>query len=421
VLEVVGIGHLKQVGRGQGQVADSGPSLVVEVAFQDGDLWIGVGGAVDDGVDAVGAFGDLGEGVRQRREGFVDRPGLMESTHHGSFVEANDDSAAGRLTRLADGYLVTQLLVVAVELRLAEHLVAGPRTAADLAAQVGAVPGAVARVLRGLAAEEVVQELPDGRFAGTPLTALLAENAPGSLAGAVRARGELYYRPAAQLTEATRKGGVPFEYTYGVPFFEHLADQPQRSAVFQASMASRAAREAAAVVAAYDFRRFRTLVDVGGGPGVLLAEVLRSAPQLSGLIVDRPEVVATATLPAVAGDFFRALPAGRDAYLLSRVLHDWDDEDAVRILTTCRRAMVADGVLLIVEAVLPDLAVDDPAAIRMDLHMLLLFRGRERTVGQFAALLAAAGLRLTQVTATPAGVTVIEARPATDCPPRPSR
>jgi hypothetical protein len=183
------------------------------------------------------------------------------------------------------------------------------------------------------------------------------------------------------------------------------------SAAFQASMADRAAREARGVVAAYDFSRFTSLLDVGGGTGVLLSAIHEAAPGLDAVLFDRPEVVAGSALPAVGGDFFTEVTAGVDAYLLSRVIHDWSDQDAVAILASCRRAMPRHGVLLLVEAVLPERAAADPAAVRMDLHMLTLLGGRERTAAEFEGLLAAAGLRLSRVVpAEPAGgVSVLEA------------
>jgi hypothetical protein len=206
---------------------------------------------------------------------------------------------------------------------------------------------------------------------------------------------------------------VPFESVHGERFFTHLAAHPELVGAFQASMRDRSAREAAAVVAAYDFTVFGTVVDVGGGGGVLLKAVLDAAPGVSGVLFDRPEVAAKSPLPAVAGDFFVEVPAGADAYLLSRVIHDWSDADAVAILRTCRRAMGASARLLLVEAELPERAADHPAAIRMDLHMLALLGGRERTRAEYAALLAEADLRLTTVVpADPvSGVHVFEARP----------
>lgn len=324
-----------------------------------------------------------------------------------------DASPGERLARLADGYLVTQLLHVAAALGVADALAAGARSADELAGEVGADPAVLERVLRGLAAEGVLDERPGRRFALTPTGELLRAEHPDSQRGPVLARGGLYYGALAGLLDAVRGGGTPFEIAHGLPFFAHLDAHPERAAAFQASMAARSRREAAAVVAAYDFSAFGSLVDVGGGTGVLLAAVLAAHPDMTATLFDRPEVVARSDLPGVGGDFFTAVPAGADAYLLSRVVHDWDDAEAVTLLRTCRRAMGAEAVLLLVEALLPERAADDPAAVRMDLHMLALLHGRERTRAEFAGLLAAAGLRLTRV--LPAGpVHVLEARAVRD-------
>jgi hypothetical protein len=321
-------------------------------------------------------------------------------------------SAADRLARLADGYLVTQLLHVAVALGVPDALAAGPRSARDLARELGAVPGALHRVLRGLAAEEVLDELPDGRFALTDTGRLLCTGVPGSLCDWVAMRGGLYAGAAAGLLAAVREGGTPFEAVHGRPFFEHLSAEPARLATFQAAMANRSAREARAVVAAYDLTGCSSVVDVGGGRGTLLRAVRERVPGADVVLFDLPEVVAGSDLPAVGGDFLVEVPGGADVYLLSRVLHDWDDDVAQRLLCTCRAAMRPDSVLLVVEAVLPERAPDDPAAVRMDLHMLLLLPGRERAVAEYADLCAAAGLRLTRDVPTDAGVHVLEVRPA---------
>jgi SAM-dependent methyltransferase len=315
-----------------------------------------------------------------------------------------------RLARLADGYLVTQLLHVAVALGVPDRLAGGPRGVDDLAREVGVVPDLLGRVLRGLAAEEVLEELPGGRFALTGTGELLRAGVPASLRGTVVARGRVYYDAAAGLLEALRVGGSAFERVHGQSFFAHLSAERDRLDAFLASMADRSAHEAAAVVGAYDLSRFGSVVDVGGGTGALLRAVRERAPHADLLLFDRPEVVAGADLPSVGGDFFAAVPAGADAYLLSRVLHDWADDDARRILRTCRTAMRPDSVLVVVEALVPERAVDDPAAVRMDLHMLVLLGGRERTAAEYAALFDAVGLRLTAHRATDAGVHVLEAR-----------
>ena len=309
-----------------------------------------------------------------------------------------------------DGYVVTQLLYVAAELGVAEALARGPRTGPELAEAVGADTGALTRVLRGLSVEDVVAEHA-GRFALTPLGEAMLP-----LAGAIKVRGQVYYRSAAGLLDAVREGGTAFERERGVRFFDHLAAHPEDGAAFQASMADRSQQEAEAVVAAYDFSGIRHLVDVGGGRGVLLAAILDAA-DLRATLVDRSGAVEAARAhlggraTCIEGDFFDALPLGADAYLLSRVLHDWDDVDAARILAVCRAAMDDAARLLVVDAILPEHAKDAPAAIRMDLHMLLLLGARERTEAEFRALLASAGFDVRRVvpTASPAGLSVIEA------------
>ena len=232
-----------------------------------------------------------------------------------------------------------------------------------------------------------------------------ATTSPASLRGAVLARGELYWPAAAGLLRAVTEGGTAFEHVHGERFFEHLAGEPEREAAFQASMADRARRETADVVAAYDFAGLRDLVDVGGGSGVMLEAILRAAPRLRGVLVDRPEAVARARARSGARPASTAAanaswatsstrwPPGADAYLLSRVIHDWDDDDARRILTTCRAAMPVDARLLLVEAIVPERARDGPEAVRMDLHMLMLFSARERTQAQYRRPAGRRGIR----------------------------
>jgi hypothetical protein len=238
-------------------------------------------------------------------------------------------------------------------------------------------------------------------------------------------RGDLYYGSAAGLFDSVVHGGVAFERAYGQSFFDHLVDHPEAGAALHRAMAGRAESEARDVVAAYDFSDARLLVDVGGGQGVLLTAILHAVPQLSALLVEREDVVTAARqrlaaaglaerAECVPGDFFGGVPEGGDTYLMSRVLHDWSDADARRILASCRSAIPDHGRLLVVDAILPERAVDQPFAVRMDLHMLLLFGSGERTEAEFGELLASAGFRLRRVTRTgsAAGLGVIEATPA---------
>lgn len=328
-------------------------------------------------------------------------------------------SPAWRLQHLLDGYVTTQLLYVAAKLDIAGVLAGGARSGQEIAEAVGADRRPLVRVLRGLVAEGVLAEEEGGRFALTPVGEGLA-----SLRGAAIVRGGLYYHSAAGLLDTVLGRGTAFERAYGEPFFEYLSRHPDYEAEFQSSMAGRAEQEARDVVAVYDFGGLRSLVDVGGGRGILLAEILRAVPGLRGVLTDRDSALpmAGAHLEAekvadraelVAADFFTTVPRGADGYLLSRVLHDWEDDDAVRILATCRQAMSPQSRLLIVEAILPDRAGDLPAAIRMDLQMLLLLGARERTATEFRQLLDAGGFRFQHLVMTdsPAGLGVIEATP----------
>ena len=330
-----------------------------------------------------------------------------------------------RMARLADGFLTTQLLYVAARLGVADVLAEGPRTGPEIAAAVGADPDLLTRALRGLVLEEVLAEEEGGRFALTELGHCLRADAAGSMRGPILARGEVYYQAAAGTLAAVRHGGTAFEQVHGGRFFDHLRRHPEQEAAFQASMAGRSEQEASDVVDAYDFGGIGRLIDVGGGHGILLGAILRSAPDLRAVLVDQPAVVAQAgrrlaaegvagRCQLVGGDFFADVPAGADAYLLSRVLHDWTDDDARRVLATCRAAMGPGSRLLVVEAILPERAADQPAVIRMDLYMLVLLGARERTQAQFRRLLADAGFEVRRVvpTRSPAGLSVIEAVPS---------
>jgi precorrin-6B methylase 2 len=333
------------------------------------------------------------------------------------------DVAAARaeLSRLMDGYLTTQLVYVAAELGIADLIADRRISGQDAAAALGVHAEPLTRVLRGLAAGGLLDEDGQGLFSLTPVGDGLRTDAAASLHGAARVRGDLYYTAAAGLLGAVRGGGTAFENVHGVPFFDHLASDPAREAAFAASMAARASREAADVVATYDFAGVDLLVDVGGGSGTLLTAALQATPHLEAVLVDRAGPVEEARARfeaagladrarAVEGDFFEAVPAGGDAYLLSRVLHDWGDSDATRILRTCRAGMAPGSRLLVVEALLPERAADAPEAIRMDLHMLVLLGSAERTPEQFDSLLGASGFEVRRIlrSESPTGVCVIE-------------
>jgi hypothetical protein len=323
----------------------------------------------------------------------------------------------GLYMRLVDGFVTTQLLYVAAALDVGGRLAAGPMSGPELAASLDVDRSALIRVLRGLVAEGVLDEDDRGRYSLTRLGDCL-----NTLRGATMARGALYYDGAAGLLATVRHGRTSFEHVHGTTFFEYLQGHTDRSEIFHASMAGRAQQEARDVIAAYDFTGLHRIVDVGGGPGVMLAEILGAAPGLSAVLMDREAVVARARdhldrsgvgdrVECVAGDFLLSVPSGGNAYLLSRVLHDWDDDDARRILNACRSAMGPGARLIVVEAILPERAGDAPAVIRMDLLMLILLGARERTAIEFRDLLESAGFAIRRIVATGSsvGLGIIEA------------
>ena len=325
-----------------------------------------------------------------------------------------DPSAAARLARLADGYLATQLLFAAVALGVPEALAAGPRSADDLARELGAAPGPLHRVLRGLAAEEVVEEQPDGRFALTAVGAHLLPDAPVSLRGVVTARGEVYYEAAAGLVGALRGGARRTRSCTARP------SSPTSPRTRRGSPRSRRrwptappARPARSSRPTTSRRSGRSSTSAGEaacccGP----SGSARRTP--TWCCSTAPRWSPPSTIPACArsrGDFFDAVPAGADAYLLSRVLHDWDDQrraagaahlpggDAARLGARRRRGGAARA-----RRRRPGGGADGPA------HARAAARGRERTAAEYAALFDAADLRLTADVPTRAGVHVLEAR-----------
>jgi O-methyltransferase/methyltransferase family protein len=326
------------------------------------------------------------------------------------------------LLQMMTGYWVTQAVYVAAKLGVADLLANGPASCDDLAAATHTDAPSLHRVLRALASVGVFSQVAPGRFALTPLAALLRSGTPDSMRALAIMYAEEQYRAWGDMLYSVRTGQPAFEHQFGMGVFEYFAKNPEASAVFNEAMTGWTIRIADAVVGSYDFSTFATVVDVGGNQGTLLAAILRSHSATRGVLFDLPHVVAGAE-PVLAkagvegrcarlgGDFFQAVPAGGDAYVLASILHDWDDSRCVAILTRCRSVMPAHGRLLIVELVLPP--GDEPFLGKwLDLHMLVMASGRERTAAEYAKLLRAGGFELSRVVPTPAGPSIVEAVPA---------
>jgi hypothetical protein len=323
---------------------------------------------------------------------------------------------------LITGYWLSQCVRVAAELGVADALARGPRTAEALAEPLGAHAPSLRRVLRALASAGVFAEDARGRFRLTPAAKALQTGAPGSLRDFARMMTDGYnWRAWAALDQAVRGGALPFDQVHGEPIFDYLAKHPADEALFAASMASISGTENAAVARGYPFGKLGTLVDVGGAHGHLLATILRRHKKLRGILYDQPQVVAAAGASGflsapdlagrhelVGGSFFDRVPAGADAYLMKYILHDWDDEKCLRILGHCRDALAEGGRVLVVEHVIPRGNGADWAKL-LDINMLALTGGQERTREEFQDLFARAGLRLARVHPTACPLRVLEA------------
>lgn len=327
------------------------------------------------------------------------------------------------LYHLATGYYVSRALYVAVELGIADHLSGGPRDAAELARLTATHAPSLRRVLRLLASAGVFREQEDGTFALTGLSEWLRQDAPSSFrSAALLFSGPLEWASWGELMHTVRTGEMALRHVFGVDSFEYLESHPEEGKVFDDAMASFTSMAAVAVAAACDFTPFRTVVDVGGGNGALLIGILEANPHLRGIVFELPRAIgharqriAAAKLDerceAVGGDFFEAVPGGGDAYLIKHVIHDWDDTQATRILTSIHRAMGPEARLLLVEGVYPeriDGSIASRGAALNDVNMLVVTGGRQRSEAEFRELFRASGFELARIVPTLSGSCVIE-------------
>ena len=320
------------------------------------------------------------------------------------------------------GYRLTQLVHVVAKLGVPDALIAGPRTAGEIALDVGADPGALHRLLRVLVDVGVFTQTADNRFGLGEDGQLLRSDVEGSLRPAAIMYGESWWWGAwGGLFEAVRTGRTAFDQVHGVGLFDYLASNAEAAQLFHASMGLMTAAQADAVAAGWDFSTTQQLIDIGGGEGALVRAILALHRHVSAVVFDRPLAVegARKRLAALAsegrcdfvvGDFFVEVPAGGDTYTLKDIVHDWDDDRAIAILRTVRRAMADSGRLLVIERVLPPGATPSPAKF-VDLSMLVLTGGRERTEAAYRDLLERAGFTVNAVVAVSDEISVLEAIP----------
>jgi hypothetical protein len=324
------------------------------------------------------------------------------------------------LRAMVTSFRISAALSVAADLGLSDELAGGPRTATDLADALSVDEDTLHRLLRALATVGVYTQTDDGSFANTSLGEGLRSDAPGTMRPLARTlQDPTVWASWGHLGHSVRTGDNAFQALYGIDVWTHRERVPEQNAIFNANMAALSSLVAGAVADAYDFSGLSTVVDVGGGQGVLLEAVLAEHEHLTGTVFDQAHAVAkTPTLTAsesvvsrwaaASGSFFDSVPPG-DVLILKAILHDWPDDRCVEILRNCARALNDGGVVLVVEMVLGRRGHEVDAAFS-DLNMLVLPGGRERSEEEFAALFDAAGLRLTSVVHTRTRVSIHEAR-----------
>jgi SAM-dependent methyltransferase len=325
------------------------------------------------------------------------------------------------LLEMVQGAMLSQAIYAAAQLRVAEALQGGPLPVADIAERVGAHPETLGRLLRLLASQGIFTERKDGRFALSPMAAALLEDAPMSMRGIAVLMGHpLHWEDWSHFVDAVRSGEPSLPKLRGMTAFEFLEAKPEYGEVFMKGMGAMSATETEPILAAYDFSPYGTVVDFCAGRGELLAGILNKAPGVRGILAD-PRVADNGAAgylaeqqvadrcEVVAADLFGPVPTGGDAYVLKHIVHDWPHEQVLEILRNVRAAMRPEGRLLLMEMVVPDKPNAAHASKLVDLWLMLLVGGRERTTGQYAQLLAEAGFRLERVVPTAGAISVVEA------------
>jgi ubiquinone/menaquinone biosynthesis C-methylase UbiE len=324
-----------------------------------------------------------------------------------------------RMAQLITGYWMTQMVYVAAKLELADKLKAGPQTAEQLAQATGTHAKSLYRLLRALAGVGVFAEDAQHRFGLTPLGETLRKDVPGSQWAMAAMTGEEHYQAWGELLYSIRTGEKAFEKLYQTPCFDYLSQHEEKAKVFDLAMVSIHGRETGAMLEAYDFSGITTLADVGGGNGSLITAVLQKYPKLKGMLYDLPGVIARAKsnlaaaglaerCQAIPGNFFETVPPGADAYLMRHIIHDWNDAQCTQILRNIHRVLPAHGKVLVVESVIRP-GNDFDFAKMLDLTMLLIPGGQERTEEEFRTLFTGAGFKLNRIVPTPSDMCVLEA------------
>lgn len=325
-----------------------------------------------------------------------------------------------QLDQIISGYWKSQAVYAVAKLGIADLLKDGPQTVEQLAENSGANADALYRVLRALASIGIFAEGDPRQFSLTPLAEPLRSDVPDSKRALALMMGDEQFHAWSEVEYSVRTGKTAFEKVFGKPVFDYLGEHPDKARIFDAAMTGIHGRESGAILQGYDFSGISVLADIGGGNASQISTVLQAHSGMQGILFDLPHVVEHATkrietaglsdrCEIVGGNFFEAVPAGADAYMMRHIIHDWDDVQSLTILRNCHAVMPADGKLLVVESVIPP--GNDPFNGKfLDLVMLLIPGGKERTEEEYRALFEQAGFELSRIVPTNGEISVIEGR-----------
>lgn len=326
------------------------------------------------------------------------------------------------MLQIIRNFWMSRALYVTTKIGIPDLLKSGPQTTEELAASTQMHAPSLYRLLRALASVGIFKSEAGNRFSLTPLSELLVTDTPGSMRWFVISElGQEHYPAWGNLMHSVKTGEIAFDNQFGMDLWKYFSENPEDAAVFNDSMSGMTAVVNEEITSLYDFSPFKKIVDVGGGHGGLITSILKATPQAKGVLFDS-EVVISGARPKleaagladrcemVAGDFFQSVPAG-DAYIMKWIIHDWDDERAIRILKNCRSQVPPNGRVIVVDAVVPE--DDEPDFSKFfDLNMMVMTGGKERTEREFAELLAAAGLKLRRVIPSKLPASIVEGEPA---------
>jgi len=327
-----------------------------------------------------------------------------------------------QMLQIITGFWASRAVCIIAKLGIADLLKSGPKTAAELAEATQTHAPSLHRILRALASIGIVKSESDGRFGLTPQSELLVTGVPGSMRWFMMSElGQEHYPAWGNLMHSVKTGEIAFDNAFGADIWGYFKNNPEDAAVFNDSMSGMTAVANEQIMTHYDFSAFGKIVDVGGGHGGLITSILKSNPQMKGVLFDAPQVIEGAQpkleaagvadrCETVAGDFFKGVPEGGDAYVMKWIIHDWDDERALTILKQVRNRMKPDGRVIIVDTVVPE--DDRPDFSKFfDLNMMVMTGGKERTAAEFEQLLAEAGFKLLRVIPTEVPTSIVEGRP----------